>query len=674
MSRGRAAGASLALAAVFAAVAFVAEGGARADRAGLTEALLIIAAGLVMAAAIYFGRGGRFYGGGAIAAFGAYVVILALSVTWSIAPDLSLQETSRGFAYLAVFAAAVCAARAWRPAPLIAVRGIAWAAVVICGWALVTRIFPAELAEVVVGARLGAPFDYWNALASVAIIGLFPLLWLGTRAEASRVARAATLPGIGVLLLTIVLTQSRGAVAGAAIALAIWLLAVPFRVRTIAIVAVAAAAVAPVAIWAVSQAPFTDTLQPLAARESIAGQFGALVALLVAGLFAAGLAMEWLAVKRPLSLNGRKRIGIVAVAAACVLPLAGIAAAAASNDNTFSAGVDDLASGRLSAPPKGAARLGSTSSSRGAYWREARAVFADERLHGDGAGAFEISRLRHRDDQSRVKRAHSFVFQTLADLGILGLLAAFATLAAWLFAASRTLSVRRPRAPGPGPGWPAERAALAALALAAVAFGLQSAIDWVWLIPAPAVMALAGAGVVAGHGPLPAFGTYGAKEPPNQPQLERGVWAVALLLTGLICAWVAWQPARADRAVNRSSDLLAEGDVAGALREADDARAIEPESLAALFARADVLEQARRRKETLATLKTAVEEHPRDPRTWTRLGLYEAEELKQITEPSKYVPIIRKLDPQGGAYAVLSGVIVKNIERQERARLERAAR
>ena len=40
-----------------------------------------------------------------------------------------------------------------------------------------------------------------------------------------------------------------------------------------------------------------------------------------------------------------------------------------------------------------------------------------------------------------------------------------------------------------------------ALALVAVVFGLQSAIDWTWFVPGPMAMTLVAAGFVAGRGP-----------------------------------------------------------------------------------------------------------------------------------------------------------------------------
>ncbi len=60
------------------------------------------------------------------------------------------------------------------------------------------------------GARLGEPFGYWNALGAMAVLTLPAALWLGSRRDGALAVTALAYPAMGILLLTLLLTQSRG--------------------------------------------------------------------------------------------------------------------------------------------------------------------------------------------------------------------------------------------------------------------------------------------------------------------------------------------------------------------------------------------------------------------------------------------------------------------------------
>ena len=66
----------------------------------------------------------------------------------------------------------------------------------------------------------------------------------------------------------------------------------PLRLRSVAVIAVPALGVAPVAAWALSKDAFTEqSLQPLSAREAVAGDFGLMLLAMCVVLFAAGIAV-----------------------------------------------------------------------------------------------------------------------------------------------------------------------------------------------------------------------------------------------------------------------------------------------------------------------------------------------------------------------------------------------
>jgi len=263
------------------------------------------------------------------------------------------------------------------------------------------------------------------------------------------------------------------------------------------------------------------------------------------------------------------------------------------------------------------------SSSRAGYWRQAWEVFEEKPLIGRGANTFGIARLPYRREGRTANQAHGYLAQTLADLGLLGGAIVLALLATWLAAAGRATGLlprRRARAPD-GP----ERVALVALALSAVGFGAQSAIDWTWFVPGPTVTALVAAGFVAGRGALPAVGAP-VRAPagrPARPAGLRAIGAVAVLVAACLCAWAVWQPERAARANERASELLDEGDTVAASREARHARSIDPYSPTPLYALAAVYTEQGRVGLAYRTYEIAIMEHPRDPDAWLRLASFE---------------------------------------------------
>ena len=111
MRRYASSGASALIGAALAAVAFEAKGGSELTRSTTVEALVVVGCGAVLALLVAYGRTERLPGVWALAAFGALAVLTALSVLWSIVPELSWLEANRTLAYLAVFALALAAGR-----------------------------------------------------------------------------------------------------------------------------------------------------------------------------------------------------------------------------------------------------------------------------------------------------------------------------------------------------------------------------------------------------------------------------------------------------------------------------------------------------------------------------------------------------------------------------------
>ena len=411
------------LGAALAGIAFGAAGGTELGRTTTVEVLAVLASGALVAVVLYRG----IYGGPGsvpLAAFAALAAFTALSVTWSIVPETSYVEAGRTMAYLFVFAGGVALARLAPRRPEIVLGGVLLAAGLASAYALASRVWPATLAENELSNRIGAPFQYWNAVGTTAALAVPALLWLGSRRTGSAALRALAYPALGVSVVAILLTQSRGALAAAGIAAIIWFALVPLRLRSLPVLLVPAAGAGAVSAWALARDAFSQTLQPLSARESVAGDFGLLLLLMVVVLFLAGLAVNVGLARSVASMRVRRRVGIAALAVACAIPLVALTSVAVSDGGlggSIRDRVDQLTSETDTAPQQGAGRLTAVSSTRGKYWREAGRVFDDRPVAGVGAGAFEVARLRHRSDAAVTRHAHGYPVQTLADLGIIGL-------------------------------------------------------------------------------------------------------------------------------------------------------------------------------------------------------------------------------------------------------------
>ena len=627
LSRNRDSAIALILGGVLAAICFGAAGGSELSRTSVTEVLMVLAGAGVVAAALLWGRGGALDGATSLVAFALLAALTALSVLWSIVPELSYIEAGRTLTYLVVFAAAIAGARlAPRAVPGV-IGGVLLGAMLPVAYSLASRIWPASLAENELSNRIGAPFQYWNAVGTVAAIAIPLALWLGARRTGSMWLRALAYPAVGLSVLAILLTQSRGALAAAGGAAILWLAIVPLRLRSLPVVIVPSLAAGAVGAWALSKDPFSKSLQPLEAKEAVAGEFGLLVVLMTLLLFAAGLAVNLGLGRGLVSMRTRRRASIVALAVACVVPFVAFTSVALSG--TIDDRVTELTSETEVAPDQGGARVFASSSTRGKYWREAGRVFEDRPALGVGAGAFGVARLRHRTDASVTAHAHGFVPQTLADLGVAGVVLTTALLIAWLVAVLRATALlprRLPYAlptlePGPRRDWDSDRMGLVALALAAVAFGLQSILDWTWFIPGPAALALVAAGYVAGRGPaaaLPEAGAHRARPAPGRIAAAAGVGIAALVL-----AWAVWQPEASDRATGEALELADAGDVPAAIAKTEDAQDLNPLSPEPLLVRASIQTQAGDEAAAENSLEQAVLGFPGDPHTWYRLAAFQ---------------------------------------------------
>src|SRR4029079_2367614 len=91
-----------------------------------------------------------------------------------------------------------------------------------------------------------------------------------------------------------------------------WFVLVPLRLRSLPVLLFPFAGAVAVSAWALSKDPFTQALQPLSAKESVAGDFGALVLLMLVLLMLAGAVVEAGSARRGPAARVRHRIVIAA--------------------------------------------------------------------------------------------------------------------------------------------------------------------------------------------------------------------------------------------------------------------------------------------------------------------------------------------------------------------------
>jgi hypothetical protein len=631
---GLAAGVAIAIA----AAAFAAAGGLRLERTTyVLIAMMLGGAALAAAALLRRPRSADFplRGGGPLLAFGVLAALTALSVLWSLAPADSWVEANRTFAYLSVFAGGIALARLMPGRWAGLLMGVGAGCMLVTVWALLTKVFPASLAPDETYARLREPFAYWNSVGLMAALGVPPMLWLAARRSGHAAANALAWPGIALLLVCLMLSYSRGALVALVIAVAIWFLVVPLRLRATAALAAGVLGAAPVVAWAFSQDGLTTDRAPVAARVDAGHEFGALLVLMAVVLLCAGLAVHFAVAQRPLTPRARKLAGRTALGVLALLPVVAVIALATAPggvDGQVSKAWDQLTDPNAKTPANTPDRLTATSSVRARYWAEALDVHATEPWLGTGAGAYATIRTRFRDDALAVRHAHGYVVQTLADLGWAGLAASLLAAFAWLAAAARATGVhRRAR----GLPYDAERIGMLTLATVVILFGIHSLVDWTWFVPANAAVAMLCAGWVVGRGPLRARLEHPegpAPPPPTWPHASRwqriansvpplhGMAAALVLVIAVAAAWTAFQPVRAVHAGDEAFDRLDRGQPNAAASIATIATKRNPLSVDPLF-ELSAIEQARGRlPQARDALERAVRLQPASPEAWRRLG------------------------------------------------------
>jgi tetratricopeptide (TPR) repeat protein len=423
----------------------------------------------------------------ALALLAAYTAWSYLSITWASQQGPAWDGANRTAMYLTVFAIFAL----WRFDSRGATAVLGALGLGIAGMGLVEILkadAAAEPAGYFIDVRFSEPAGYMNANVALWTLGLLPCLFLASRREAHPLLRGLALGGAGLLAGLGLLGQSRGWALALPLALAIFLLICPGRVRLLA--AIAAVGVAALAVsgpaLAVHDDYSPDRLDALLSDATAAIVLAAVV-LVLAGIAAA-------LVDRRVDLDPRaaRRIGW-ATAALVALVLVGGSAVYAATEGSPAGRVgdawDDFKEGGAG-PQAGGSRFSGGGTNRYDFWTVAWDAFADRPLRGIGTENFQEEYLLNGESDEQPRYAHSLELGVLSQTGLVGALLLFGALGAAVWGAFGARAAARP-----------ERAAAAA-GMALFAYWLvHASVDWFWEFPALTGPALAGVGLACALSP-----------------------------------------------------------------------------------------------------------------------------------------------------------------------------
>jgi hypothetical protein len=553
----------------------------------------------------------------AVVAFGGMVALTAVaSLTWSDSAERSVVELSRTVTIFGAFLLILLIqGRAGLERTLAAVGAAAGMVAVV---ALADRFDPGlllfgssePLPDNYPVSRLNWPIEYWNGLAAMMAIGIGPLLWIASSAVTA-VGRSAAAGAIPLVALATYMTASRGGTASAALVLLVLLTLFPERLKLL-LVSIVPGIGAIVLVLAVNARPEVRDLIPgeLAASHGTEmiwiclAVFGA-----VAGLHALVTALLGRGSLRIPTVH-RRFTGVVGAAFGCAVLVAVIAGLASG---FFSDGWAEFK--EPAGDQANVSRLASISSGeRYLYWDAAMNAVKSEKLTGIGPGTFEFWWAKEGEGQF-ARDAHNLYLEALTEMGplalLLILLIVFGPIAYGVVLSITRRSVE-------------ERAAIAAATAGMAGFALGAGIEWSWeqtVLPV-AFFALA-ASVVA----LPAGNHAFVADPLTKDEVGQSPvaplrpWARALAAAGATLAIVIlYVPMAGTSAYEVSQEKYREGDVEGALAEAERSSDLQPWAASPRIQQAQLLALLGRPQEAIASAREAVDREAGNWRNWLVLS------------------------------------------------------
>jgi O-Antigen ligase len=565
-----------------------------------------------------------------------------LSTAWASDAAGAYAEFTRVLLYLAVFVLAVIAssrasAEGWT-------NGLALGIVAIAGVALVSRLFPHTFQHRTVEintflptakTRLNFPVGYWNGLAILVALGI-PLLLRAAVAARSALVRGLALVPIPVIAGVIYLASSRTGVVAAIVGPLVFFALSPRRWSAFCAVVVSAAGSA-CAVWTLYD---RNSLVNGPLKSAAAVSEGRSAALIIAGICVlTGLAYGLGSLSVPKGFRPSPVLGWILLVCFVALVIAGIAAA--HPVRRFEA-FKRLPSAHSSRSAIEAHLLSKSGNGRWQLWKAAGKQFESSPLHGRGGGSYEQWWLQHGTLASFATEAHSLYLETLGELGIIG----FVLLATTFIAGVTAALSRLWRAP------PDQRAILAAATGTFVAYAVAAAADWMWELTIVSVVAIACLGLISGPATEPPQAPRAAyaKRPRARSSPSRYALGIAVLLGSWLAICATAVPLLAGSKIQDSQHAVGQRNTDAALKDALEARSIQPWSSAPYLQLALVTEQAGRLRTGERWIVDAVRHSPENWQLWFTRARIETE-LGRIAAAKQSLARARQLNPRSPIFS-----------------------
>ncbi len=350
----------------------------------------------------------------------------AVSLTWSIAGDLTWIDFNRTGAFLAIFMVGASVGHDSRARILGA--WLFFAAVSVAAiYSLGVKVLPSVVDNLNDLARTSVPIGYTNAQGLLVALA-FPLsLFFSAATKYHWTLRLISTLMAPILLVALFFTVSRGATFAILLGVIIFFMAAPVRLRSFGLLLLALVPAALIGWWSNGQ----DAL--MMDKADMVGRVAAALTLrlyLLAAVAVSGVVfMVSLLVGRKVRFPARfTRAFGVAMLVAVLVSLTVSTAFFVSSKPSFSGWVQDTYHDftQVRSAPAGAARLLSVNSSvRWRLWQEAISNWQQHRLLGTGAESFPLVHLMEREsDMPFVKQTHGLPFQFLTELGLVGFILA----------------------------------------------------------------------------------------------------------------------------------------------------------------------------------------------------------------------------------------------------------